>query len=671
DEQAPVITECPADANYDCIDDVPAADISLVSATDNCGLVTITHVGDVAEGDECSGTIIRTYLATDECGNSSECVQTITYNDNVAPVFDNAPANIDADCANVPDPAVVTATDNCSDVTITFEETEFSGGCPGVIQRIWTATDECGNVAVHEQYINLIDTVAPVLGNLPEDATYECDEEIPAPADVTATDNCDEAVTVVLTESTEEGDCPQAYTLYRTWTATDTCENTTSFTQVITIIDTTAPEFTSVPEDLTVQCPQDVPEPEMLEAIDNCDDDVTVSFEEVMGAQSFASITTAIGDNYALSIPTFIPGSDEYAFQSDAVFVEYPNGTAQLFGEVYSTTYANKGWEVNIWLKQGKNWDEWSANGGIYVDDNNLVSAEHTEWNYYVIDANQSTLTGILEYEGFYLNLSQAAYPVNSGFQVGHVANNRNTEWGMYTRMYTNGFFDGEEVQGWGEIFLQGNQGPELFNECSYELTRIWTATDDCGNSTSVQQVILVEDTIAPVFTVFPEDMVVQCDEEVGVSEVEAVDNCGQDVNLFFTDYIVDGECANQYTIERTWVAEDNCLNRTYYLQIIEVVDTSAPEFTDVPEDMTVECSDIPAPYNVSAEDNCSEIVSITMDEITEPGECTGEYTIIRTWTAIDECGNSASYTQVINVEDTTAPVFDNAPANITVDCAN
>src|SRR5690606_23576825 len=321
--------------------------------------------------------------------------------------------------------------------------------------------------------------------------------------------------------------------------------------------------------------------------------------------------------------------------------------------------------------KQGKNWDEWSTNGGIYVDDNNLVTAEHTEWNYYIIDADQSKLTGILEYEGFYLNLSQAAYPVNSGFQVGHVANNRNTEWGMYTRLYTNGFFDGEEVQGWGEIFLQGNQGPELFNECSYELTRIWTATDACGNSTSVQQVILVEDTIAPVFTVIPDDLVVQCDEEVGVSEVEAVDNCGQDVNLFYTDYIVDGECANQYTIERTWVAEDNCLNRTYYLQIIEVVDTSAPEFTDVPEDMTVECSDIPAPYNVSAEDNCSEIVSITMDEITEPGECTGEYTIIRTWTAIDECGNSASYTQVINVEDTTAPVFDNAPANITVDCAN
>src|SRR5690606_7012602 len=145
--------------------------------------------------------------------------------------------------------------------------------------------------------------------NLPEDATYECDEEIPAPADVTATDNCDEAVTVVLTESTEEGDCPQAYTLYRTWTATDTCENTTSFTQVITIIDTTAPEFTSVRGDLTEQWLLDGPEPVLLEAIDNCDDDVMVTFEEVMGVQSFASLATAIDDDYALCIPTLIPGS--------------------------------------------------------------------------------------------------------------------------------------------------------------------------------------------------------------------------------------------------------------------------------------------------------------------------------------------------------------------------
>src|SRR5690606_18628565 len=118
---------CPADASYNCISDVPAADISLVSATDNCGLVTITHVGDVSEGDECSGVIVRTYLATDECGNTSECVQTLTYNDNVAPVFENAPENIDVDCANIPDPTVVTATDNCSEVVITFEETEFSG----------------------------------------------------------------------------------------------------------------------------------------------------------------------------------------------------------------------------------------------------------------------------------------------------------------------------------------------------------------------------------------------------------------------------------------------------------------------------------------------------------------------------------------------------------------
>ena len=49
---------------------------------------------------------------------------------------------------------------------------------------------------------------------------------------------------------------------------------------------------------------------------------------------------------------------------------------------------------------------------------------------------------------------------------------------------------------------------------------------------------------------------------------------------------------------------------------------------------------------------------------------CTDQnYTITRTWTASDNCGNASSQTQTITVQDTTAPVITYCPASATVEC--
>ena len=57
---------------------------------------------------------------------------------------------------------------------------------------------------------------------------------------------------------------------------------------------------------------------------------------------------------------------------------------------------------------------------------------------------------------------------------------------------------------------------------------------------------------------------------------------------------------------------------------------------------------------DATASDNCSD-VSITV-EARRLLECRGNYTIVRTFTATDACGNSTSASQTITVEDTTAP---------------
>ena len=63
---------------------MPPADITLVTASDNCGTPVVTWEGDVWNGT-CPRIITRTYMATDSCGNTTTCVQTITVDDIMVP----------------------------------------------------------------------------------------------------------------------------------------------------------------------------------------------------------------------------------------------------------------------------------------------------------------------------------------------------------------------------------------------------------------------------------------------------------------------------------------------------------------------------------------------------------------------------------------------------------
>jgi hypothetical protein len=87
DNQRPVIINSPGNITVSCTADVPAPDITSVTATDNCSDVTISHMGDVKTNETCVNrfTLTRTYKATDAHSNTATCSQIITVNDNVAP----------------------------------------------------------------------------------------------------------------------------------------------------------------------------------------------------------------------------------------------------------------------------------------------------------------------------------------------------------------------------------------------------------------------------------------------------------------------------------------------------------------------------------------------------------------------------------------------------------
>lgn len=96
--------------------------------------------------------------------------------------------------------------------------------------------------------------------------------------------------------------------------------------------------------------------------------------------------------------------------------------------------------------------------------------------------------------------------------------------------------------------------------------------------------------------------------------------------------------------------------------------ETVPPVLANIPADVTVECDDIPIePLNITATDNCDSSVSIEFDERRTDGSCVDNYTLTRTWTAMDDCGNTAKGRQTLTIIDSTPPVLANIPADITV----
>ncbi|TNE57221.1 MAG: HYR domain-containing protein, partial [Bacteroidetes bacterium] len=99
----------------------------------------------------------------------------------------------------------------------------------------------------------------------------------------------------------------------------------------------------------------------------------------------------------------------------------------------------------------------------------------------------------------------------------------------------------------------------------------------------------------------------------------------------------------------------------------ITIEDTMPPAFTDFPDDLSVQCDDVPDVAEPGAEDNCdNEPLVEYLGETTDPGNCPGNYTLTRTWQATDACNNTTTRVQVIEVKDTQPPTF-TAPADITV----
>lgn len=713
-DNTPPVLIVPADYTAECSDDHP---MEAASATDNCGSVQISTVINTTPGT-CAGeyTITRNFTATDACGNQSTGTQVITIVDTTAPVL-TIPANYTAECSDEHPREDATATDNCGDVTISVQEATVPGACDGnyVITRTFTATDDCGNSTTDTQVITITDTTDPVL-SIPADYTAECSDVHPMD-DATATDNCSD-VTISVNTTTIAGDCDYSYVIQRQFTATDVCGNSTTATQTITIVDTTAPTFTSVPADFTAECSDTIPV-ENATATDNCST-VSVTMDEVItpgtcegeqtitrtytatdvcGNATTATQTITIIDTTA---PTFTYVPAGYSAEcSDELTLENATATDNCSDVVVTVT------------------EETFDSGciGVYTISRTFTATDAcgnstTSTQFIsVVDTTAPVLTIPADYTAECSDdvefVDATAVDACSSVAVWHNdVTTPGTCAGEYTITRTFTAMDGcgNVSTGVQNITIIDTTAPTLTipanytAECSdvhpmddatavdncgevtisvventiagtcagnYIINRTFTATDDCGNSTSDTQVITIVDTTAPVLTI-PADYTAECSDEHPMLDATATDNCGS-VTITTESTTLPGACDSEYTIERTFTAVDDCGNVSTATQTITIVDTTIPVFTFVPANYTAECSAEQPMDDAVATDNCG-IVSVSEEQTTTEGTCVGEYTITRTFTAVDECGNSATATQLITIVDTTAPTL-TIPADITSEC--
>jgi hypothetical protein len=159
-DNTPPTISCPANVTVTCVNQIPPVNTASVSSTDNCGgSTTITHVSDMIVNQLCDNqfTIVRTYRASDACGNSSTCSQTINIVDLIPLITCPGNITIDFGASTLPtNTGNPTGFSNCGGIpNFLFNDVITSGICIEEfnVTRTWTASDLCGLTAVCVQTI--------------------------------------------------------------------------------------------------------------------------------------------------------------------------------------------------------------------------------------------------------------------------------------------------------------------------------------------------------------------------------------------------------------------------------------------------------------------------------------------------------------------------------------
>ncbi len=689
--------------------------------SDNCGGTTIT-TDNPGFSDLCgaTGKTNVTFTLTDECGPNGGNIKlrtaSFTIVDAAPPVWGTAPSDLTVECDGSTDPgSAITdwlasfgttgvVSDVCGNVSVENNYGNIPDPCVlGGVVVTWTATDDCGNTSIATATLTITDLTAPDWDTDPSDLNLVCDGTndpggaiaawIANDGGGAASDLCNGAVIITHDYTGLSDLCGNTGVAIVTFTATDECSNASSRTAEVNVTDAAAPMITAAMD-------------QMVE----CDNPAGLLYGDWLANNGGATATDACSDDadivWTTNLLPVVPGCGSTFAQTVEFIATDDCGNSDMTTATY-TLIDNISPKINPTATGGT-----EACGGAddqtalinYINSfGNAVATDNcgaVTWTNFDYKTSAGVIDSLITF-----NAAGTGYPVVAAndcewmieltFRVADECNNTSTTMASFE------ITDGEVPvldAAPADVTVECDAIPapmmlsatdncdnnvlvemdpvESNSTCPnrYTLTRTWTATDDCGNSTSTAQVITVTDNTPPTFSGVLGAITVECDNVPFAANVTAMDNCGGGaVTMVRDSTIVLGTCANEYVLTRIWTATDVCNNSATTSRVITVVDTTLPTFNG-PADITVDCGQGTMPMvtgsPTNVDDNCGGDPTVMMSDAIAGGVCPNSFVITRTWTVTDICGNTAAtYDQIITVTDLTAPMFTTPAANTSMSC--
>ena len=495
----------------------------------------------------------------------------------------------------------------------------------GVTPASCDVTDASGNSTTVSFDVEVFDVTDPVFTFVPPAVTTEAVDPAGTPVtilDATATDVFDVTVT---------NDAPALFLLGETtitWNATDANGNSATATQLITIVDDTAPEFTFVPADVDEE--SDGPGPlgtavdiGLATATDLFVVTVTNNAPDLfpLGQTPVTWTATDANDNFvtATQLVTVTDGTDpEFTFVPADVVTESdgPSGTAVDIGlaeatDLFAVTIGNDAPALFLLGTTTVTWTATDANDNFVTATQLVTVTDGTDPVFTFVPPAVST---------------ESAGPAGTAVVIGQAV--------------ASDLFDVTVSNDAPAVFLLGTT------------TVTWTATDDNGNTATAIQLVTVTDNTDPVFTFVPPAVTTESAGPAGTAVA-----IGQATASDAFAVTITNNAPALFPLDPTtviWTATDANGNFSTAAQLVTVTDTTAPVFTFVPPAVTADASG-PAGTAVDiGQATATDLFDVIVSDDAPAMFLLGITTV--TWTATDENGNSVAATQSVTVADNTAP---------------
>jgi hypothetical protein len=598
------------------------------------------------------------------------------------------------------------ATNGTLPAELISETSNGATGCAGdpiVWTRTYRAITDCGQELFCTQEITVEpDTEAPVITpnfDIPAEGgtmVVECNNADPdwdpfimGVGDVTVTDACSSVEVTfedIEVDELPNGDCSETpgISLWAcTWTATDACDNTSTFTIYMKIVDTTPPTLDpEFPLELTVDC-DNIPDPIAPTGTDNCSN-VSGEFVSEMVMTTECTGTYDLVRRYDLSdycgnsstieqiihvvdnqAPTLEPQGDYFDGLSDGAVVQLPCSEADAliadtgFATVSDNCDPDPEVTSNINLLDNV---DCSNEGYAYAIEVALTAtddcgnAKTMHFRFEFIDTEPPVLQNV---------------PADACMdELPPVPDN------VFA-------IDACSFIPPNQVWLV-ESGPEACGDGGLAVTRTWYAEDNCGNVDSATQIIVLDSpgdlTVGltdPDAGVIPDGGTVTTDADCTAPDFGVEAYIRENLTLsgycivgtitVLSEPLAEGSCPDDAFLLQTQVTvtvTDICGNSADYTVIVTVVDETGPVFTeDLAGTYFLSCGDELVPPLVT--DACTEVVSIDYEWIDDPAaSCPDDEVQLYTvrWTAIDACGNSSQAEQEVRIIDNDGPVFNGLP---------